>query len=278
MTEIDDVERPIMDPYDVIQERDLAIVVPEDLDEEEFIGFFEGRQNSWRAYAAGVPWPRDEHAWRAFERLLRKLDTVGSPENKIAYIAAQPGAGGTTLARAVAFEAARAGYPTLVAKSIPFAPDALPVVAYLTRAHQAVLAVGKHETAKPPHDRRLYETPWVIVFDRLHFEHREGDLRHFLNELTKSGRPAVVLVVTGPIKPLEFYGEAIALEIAAPTAFPGGRRGRHARPAPKPFSSRVPEGASTGGLDTVLPRTQRAADAQRGRVLDRAIVLVAHEP
>ena len=219
MTEADDVERPILEAYDVIQERDLAVVAPEDLDEEEFIEFFEGRQDSWRAYAAGVPWMRNEDAQRAVERLLRKLDTVGSPENKIAYIAAQSGAGGTTLARAIAFEAARAGYPALIAKPIPFAYDALPVVGYLTRAHQASLAAGEDGAAKKPEDRRLYETPWVIVFDRVHFERREGDLRHFANELTRSGRPALVLVVSGPIKPLEFYSEAIAVEVAAPTHF-----------------------------------------------------------
>lgn len=219
LTDVDDIERPILDAYDVIQERDLAIVSPQDLKEEEFTSFFEGGQESWRAYAAGVPWLRDEHAWRTFERLLGKLDTVGSPENKIAYIAAQPGAGGTTLSRAIAFEAARVGYPTLVAKPIPFTPDALPIVGYLTRAHQAYLAAVQHGTTKPPDGRRLYETPWVIVFDRMHFDRREGELHHFLNELTRSGRPAIVLAVVGPIKPLEFYSEAVAKEIAAPTHF-----------------------------------------------------------
>lgn len=219
LTEADDVERPILNSFDVIQERDLALVAPECLDEEEFVGFFEGRQDSWRAYAAGLPWLRDQKAWRAFERLLRNLDTVGSPENKIAYIAAQPGAGGTTLARAIAFQAARAGYPTLVAKPIPFAPDALPIVGYLTRAHSASVAAAQSGVANQPDDRRLYETPWVIVFDRIHFERREGDLRHFLNELTRSGRPAVVLAVTGPVKPLEFYTETVAKEISAPTHF-----------------------------------------------------------
>lgn len=231
MTEVDDIERPILNAYDVIQERNLAIVAAEGLDEEEFIGFFEGRQDSWRPYAAGVPWLRDEYAWRSLHRLLRKLDTVGSPENKIAYIAAQPGAGGTTLARVIAFEAARAGYPTLVAKPIPFAPDALPVVGYLTRAHQASLAIEGEQSGKQREDRRLYETPWVIVFDRMHFEHREGDLRHFVNELTRSGRPAIVLAVTGPIKPVEFYSETVAEEIAAPTHFLRGDEvealGRH---------------------------------------------------
>lgn len=219
LTGVDDVERPILDSYDVIQERDLALVAPEDLDEEEFIDFFEGRQDSWRAYAAGVPWLRNQDAQCSFERLLRKLDTVGSPENKIAYVAAQPGSGGTTLARAIAFEAARVGYPTLLAKPIPFTPDALPVVGYLTRAHQASIIAAEDRKTKQPNGRRLYETPWVIVFDRLHFERREGDLRHFVNELTRSGRPAVVLAVTGPIKPIEFYSETLVQEIAAPTHF-----------------------------------------------------------
>jgi hypothetical protein len=219
MTHADDVERPILNSYDVIPERDLALVAPEELDEEEFIGFFKGGQDSWRAYAAGLPWLRDDRPQRSLERLLRKLDTVGSPENKIAYIAAQPGAGGTTLARAIAFEAARAGYPTLLAKPIPFTPDALPMVGYLTRAHQASIIATEERATKRPNDRRLYETPWVMVFDRLHFERREGDLRHFVSELTRSGRPAIVLAVTGPINPLEFYGEASAEEIAAPTHF-----------------------------------------------------------
>ena len=219
LTNTDEVERPILSSYEVIQERDLAVVAPDDLREEEFISFFEGAQESWRPYAAGVPWLRDDEAQRTFTRLIRKVDTVGSPENKIAYIAAQPGAGGTTLARAIAFEAARSGYPTLVAKAIPFIPDALPVVGYLTRAHQASLVTRQDSVTKAHDANRLYETPWVIVFDRVHFERREGDLRHFVSELTKSGRPVIVLAVTGPIRPLEFYNEGVTQEIAAPTHF-----------------------------------------------------------
>jgi hypothetical protein len=221
LTGADDVERPILSSFDLIQERDLATVAPADLDEDEFINFFEGRQDSWRAFAAGVPWLRDHESQRKFSQLLRKLDTVGSPENKIAYISAQPGAGGTTLARAIAFESARAGYPTLVAKPIPFAPDPLPVVAYLTRAHQISAATATSGGPKQAEDQRLYETPFVIVFDREHFERREGDLHHFVNELTRSGRPVAVLAVSGPVKPLEFYSDATAQEIAAPTHFLG---------------------------------------------------------
>ena len=218
LTDTDDAERPILSSYDLVQERDLAAVAAEDLTEDEFIGFFESRQSSWRPYAAGVPWLRDRQVPSKLKRLLGKLDAVGSPENKIAFIASEPGAGGTTLARAIALEAARSGYPTLVAKLVPFAPDPLPLVGYLTRAHQAFLDSAASGAEGQADERPLYETPWVIVFDRAHFERREGELRHFLNELTKSGRPAVLLAVTGPIKPLEFY-DSVAQEVAAPSHF-----------------------------------------------------------
>ncbi|WP_426288229.1 hypothetical protein [Sphingomonas sp. PSPC2-2] len=134
----------------------------------------------------------------------------------MAFIASEPGAGGTTLARAIALEAARAGYPTLVAKSIPFTPEALPLVGFLTRAHHVALEQAGSEANSEA--RTLYETPWVIVFDRAHFDRREGELRHFLNELTRSGRPAILLAVTGPTKPLEFY-DSVAKEVATPTHF-----------------------------------------------------------
>jgi len=218
LTATDDAERPILSAYDVIQERDLASVSPEDLTEDEFIGFFEDPQSSWRPYAAEVPWLRDRKVPSSLKRLFGKLDTVGSAENKIAYIASEPGAGGTTLARAIAFEAARNGYPTLVAKAVPFTPDPLPLIGFLTRAHQAATAASETADASNLDQRKLYETPWLIVFDRAHFERREGDLRHLLNELTKSGRPTILLVVTGPTKPLEFY-DSIAFEVATPSHF-----------------------------------------------------------
>lgn len=211
LTDVDELERPIATSYDLIQERDLALVAPEELTEAEFNAFFEGDQGSWRPYAAGVPWLRDQSVQRLVERLLRRLDTVGSTENRIAYISSEPGAGGTTMARAIAFEIARAGYPTLVAKSIPFVPDALPVVGFMTRAHHAYLADSEPKAGS---DHRLYETPWAVVFDRSHWEQRETELRHFLLELTRGGRPAIVITVTGPVRPLEFFSDAVASEIA----------------------------------------------------------------
>ncbi|WP_428989953.1 hypothetical protein [Methylocapsa aurea] len=229
LTDIDDFGRPLLNFYDIIQERDLALVAPEALSEEEFIAFFEGQQNSWRPFAAGVPWLRDDVSHAAFNRLMRRINSVGSAENKIAYLSSESGSGGTTLARMIAFEAARAGYPTLVARSVPFTPDPLPIVGYLTRAHQ----ISRQEPDaqnEGTDDRHLYETPWVIVFDKEHFERREGDLCRFLAELTKSGRPAILLFVANPIKALEFYSE-LAEEIAVTThiisPYDVERLGRH---------------------------------------------------
>ena len=217
LTDTDDVERPILNFYDLIQERDLSIVPPEALTEQEFADFFEGQQTSWRPYAARVPWVQDKGGMpNKLKHLLSRLDSVGSTENKIAFISSEPGAGGTTLARVIAFETASSGYPTLVAKPIPFTPDPLPIARYLTRSHHAFVEKTNVSEDSSVKDRQLYEAPWVIVFDRTHFENREADLLHFVNELTKSGRPAISLVVSGPTRPLEFY-DSIAQEVTALT-------------------------------------------------------------
>ena len=220
LTEVDDVERPILTNYEIIGERDLAYVSPQELTEDEFSAFFEGRFSSWRPYAARVPWIQNRSVFTALKKILHRLENVGPSENKIAYIASEPGAGGTTLARQLAWQAASEGYPTLVAKSIPFLPDALPVIGFLNRTIDAVSVARKEIQGTAVNEREgraVYETPWVIVFDRSHWEQREGELRRFLSELERSGRPVVLLVVIGPFKPLSFYSEAFASEIATLT-------------------------------------------------------------
>ena len=220
LTKVDDIERPILTNYEIIKERDLAYVSPEELTEDEFDDFFEGNLSSWRPYGARIPWVQDRAAFNALKGLLHRLDNVGPSENKIAYITSEPGAGGTTLARQLAWEVASEGYPTLVARNIPFLPDALPLVGFLNRANDAT-SIANMEIVDAEHNdgerRTVYETPWVLVFDRSHWEQREGELRRFLSELGRSGRPVVLLLVIGPFKPLSFYSEAFATEIAALT-------------------------------------------------------------
>lgn len=199
LIDIDDPERPLLDHYDLILDRDLAPV--DDLPEEAFNAFFRG-EGGWRAFAAGLPWTRDVGAWQGLLSQLRRIDAVGSGENRVTYIMSEPGAGGTTLARQLAFEAARAGYPTLVARPVPFTPESLPVINFLTRAHQRKVDVHSRaiEASSEPvkeTNSRLYETPWLLVFDRVHWELRDVDLRRFVQQLERSGRAVCVLVVTG---------------------------------------------------------------------------------
>ncbi|MEC6746315.1 hypothetical protein [Pseudomonas qingdaonensis] len=205
LTELDDPERPLLENYSLIRERDFSSVAAYDLPEEAFNAFFRGEFNDWRAYAAGLPWIREDKSWKALRRQLATLDSTGSTENRIQFIVSESGAGGTTLSRYLAFMAARAGYPTLIAKGLPFIADALPLVNFLTRAHQLSedqRLTDSHQNAET--DGRLYETPWLLVFDRIHWESRETELRRFLHEFKQAGRPVCVLVVTGPQNLLGF--------------------------------------------------------------------------
>lgn len=213
LSSADDPQRPISENYDIIQLKDLSPLVPEDLPEEEFIKFFKNSEESWKSYAAGVPWIRDKTASRKLAGYMNRLDSTGADDNCIAYIASESGAGGTTLARALAWELACEGYPVLIAKHLPFTPDALSVSNFLTRAHECfesdssvvVDSVEGVVTTKGSSSKR-YEAPWVILFDSLHWQGRDAELQRFNQELIKSGRPACLLVVTGTVLGLSYYG------------------------------------------------------------------------
>jgi hypothetical protein len=212
ITEIDDPERPILDHYEIIEDRHLTPIVPEELREHEFNEFFQAQHLSWRPFAAGLPWIRNDRWQARLFGLLHRLDDAGSSENCIAYVAAESGAGGTTLARFLAWESARAGYPTLLAKPLAFVPDALPVANFLTRVNQ--LSVDTSTPKQKGGNDSRYETPWVIVFDRLHFDHNAGELRRFRNEIERSGRSACIIVVTSSQKELEYYDVSVFKPIA----------------------------------------------------------------
>lgn len=211
LTDVDDPERPILENYDLIRDRDMMSATPGELPEEAFNAFFQGELEDWRPFAAEVPWVRDNSAWIGLQAQLRRLDSAGSPENRITYIASEPGAGATTLARYLAFKAAKAGYPTLVARALPFTPDSLPLINFLTHAKQRGEDIKSNQSMSEglnASDPRLYETPWLVVFDRIHWEFRDTELRRFLNELERAGRPVCILVVTGAIKEQAYFDES----------------------------------------------------------------------
>lgn len=227
VTEADEPERPILERYSLIQERDLTPLLPEELSEEEGVAFFRNPQGSWRPYAAGLPWIRDPDYVENLQRLLKRLDSTGAEGNCVAYISSESGAGGTTLASALAWRFARQGYPVLVAKPLPVVPDALPVVNFLNRVltqvhvetrDQAEVADESSQTQSKNDERRSdprrYEAPWLIVFDTLHWEGRDSELVRFRNELEKSGRPVCILVVTGTALDLAFFNTRIFHKVA----------------------------------------------------------------
>lgn len=227
ITELDEPERPILEQYQLIEERDLTLLMPDQLSEEEFSAFFRDSGSSWRPYAAGLPWARDNQSKNSMRSILRRLDVVGPEENCVAYVLSEEGAGGTTTARALAWEFAREGYPVLIAKQLPFVPDALTVGNFLNRVHRENENVRAKETARTDDasiakeavsetelQPRRYETPWIIVFDRVHWEYRDSELRRFRNEMEKQGRPVCLLVVTGPIREMSYYDTSVFKKVA----------------------------------------------------------------
>ena len=217
VTEVDDPEHPILGRYSLIEERDLTPIMPEELSEEDFVEFFRNTEGSWRPYAAGLPWVRDPEWMSALSAQMKRLDSGGSEENRVLYISSETGAGGTTLARVLAWEYARRGYPVLVARPLPFIPDALPVMNFIKGVHR------KFQTATQSADRHAgqkdvsfisHETPWLMVFDSFHWQDREADLARFRNEMEKSGRPVCVLSVMNALPGLSFFNRAVFLQIA----------------------------------------------------------------
>lgn len=204
VTTLDEPERPVLGNYSLIEERDLRVLTPEEISREDFTGFFRDPTCSWTPYAAGLPWVRNPDMGNALLGILRRLDHAGPDENSVTFIASQSGAGGTTLARALAWKCAELGYPTLVAAQTPFVPDALQVANFLNRVRMRAESDLSSRSASPdkadgPADSpRRYEAPWLIVFDVIHSQSREDILAKFRNELRKSGRPCCVLAVTGP--------------------------------------------------------------------------------
>lgn len=193
-TECELVERPLLDRFELIQARHLKRLLPEELTQADFNSFFDKSLTTWTPYAAGLPWRRDGGA---SDQVLSGLRQASRESNEVPpafYIASASGAGGTTLARAIAFDVAQAGYPTLVARPNLFRPDATEVRSFLTRLRDRIVGdyiarKGDPEAIEPP------EIPTLIVFDVEHWRGREAELKAFSAEMARSGRPTALLLV-----------------------------------------------------------------------------------
>ena len=229
VTTADEPERPILDSFTLIEERDLTPLSTSELSENEFIRFFKDPALSWRPYAANLPWIRNSESKEALRLCMRKLEFEGPVENCVTFIASESGAGGTTLSRALAWAFAREGYPVLVAKPYPFIPEVLPVFNYLTHVHR----LFKEQISEKAHQRESqntsspedvakdkaspdygFETPWIIVFDTQHWQNRDAELTQFRNMLAQYGRPVCLLIVTGPTLGLPFQISPVYKKIA----------------------------------------------------------------
>lgn len=211
ITGLDDPEHPVLGRYELLTEDHLMPLLPEDLTAEEVEGFFKDPNVSWRPFAAGMPWERKHGARDVVMRALRRLDHEAIEENQVFYVSAESGAGATTFVRDLAWSVAAEGYPTLLATPTPFAPNGLEIASFMSRCLDAAKTAGMGP------DVRLYEAPWLIVFDRFQWEGREGELISFSRELGKSGRRVCVVFVTGPYLPLALRTSRIFHELLALT-------------------------------------------------------------
>lgn len=199
VTSLDDPEHPVSGHYDLLTENLLVPLMPVDLRSEEVEGFFKDPRASWRPFAAGMPWQRDGAVPAALKQALRKLDREGVEANRLFYVSAESGAGATTFIRDLAWNLASEGYPALVAKPAPFTPNAIELASYMSRCLEAATNAGIGE------DTRLYQAPWLIVFDRSQWDGHESELVSFARELERSGRRVCLLFVTGPQAPIALY-------------------------------------------------------------------------
>lgn len=190
-------EQPILDHYEVIRSKDLRRITESDLTVEDIDGFFSRGNHSWRPYAAGLPWARDTSWQRTVLSALLKVTREGADGNKIFYVVSEAGAGGTTLARQLAFEAASNGYPTLLARPHVYEPDATELVSFFNRV-RAIHVDGSDATGGATGND---DTPWFLVFDRDQWDGQEQQIEGFLSEITRSGRSVVVLKVLGSFVP-----------------------------------------------------------------------------
>jgi hypothetical protein len=73
-------------------------------------------------------------------------------------------------------------------------------------------AIGNQDSERVS-EARHYEIPWIIVFDRVHWEYRDSELRRFLAAMEKQGRPVCLLVVSGPIREIAYYDTSVFRQV-----------------------------------------------------------------
>lgn len=191
-------ENPLLDRYDVIQAAHVRLILPEELPEADLDKFFKRTDSGWLPFAAGLPWRRVPGATDRMLALLRSAASDGPSADRVVKVVSEPGAGGTTLARQLAFAAACEGFPTLVAKQVQFRPALTELSRFMLRVREQILSriSDADRAAALDSARALAEVPWLVVFDVHHWKGREADLLSLARSLGAERRNAVILVVS----------------------------------------------------------------------------------
>jgi tetratricopeptide (TPR) repeat protein len=197
VTSCEKPDQPILDRYELIQEKFFESTLPNELSDEELSSFFERSSTSWRPYAAGLPWTRSRDAELQLNKFLRRVHERGPEQNRLLLIPAEPGSGGTTMLRHLCFTVAKDGYPTLVARAVDFEPKAHELNAFLFSLHQLDLEF-RRDADDSEQERSDLETPVVLGFDAQHWRGHHESLISFFRSFERGGRSVVVLAVVDP--------------------------------------------------------------------------------
>lgn len=200
-------DSPALALFNVLRDSDLSPVSEDALTPDEIDGFFsrttdESSESFWRPYAAGLPWPRDEGA--SVSRLLERLEKVraSAPGTvSIVTVDTEPGAGGTTASRILAFQAARTGYPTLVARAgVELAPPEVASAFFFSVSNvvrQPVVAApgdGEHAESAPPEEGGG-PIPWLLVLDTEHWINAEEVVLSYARVFKRFAHRVVIMLV-----------------------------------------------------------------------------------
>ena len=191
-------EQPIRDVCEFVQVRDLLSLSPEDLAAEEVKGFFVKEAATWRPYAAGLPWPPDSGLRSQVVEALKRTLNNGPGQPEVLSIVCASGAGGTTLARWLAFEAAQEGFISVLAKPRLDAPSALELTSFMYRSVEII-----KQNLRGSNRSVDGEPAWLLVLDVDHFDRRQQALWRYLADITRSGRKVVVLKICDARDPLQ---------------------------------------------------------------------------
>ncbi|MFM0178741.1 hypothetical protein PQR52_09760 [Paraburkholderia aspalathi] len=190
-------ELPLSDTCEFISLRDTLPVSPNDLSFEEFQKFFARSEPAWRAYAAGLPWIPDREPERCLLAELNRQLSEPPSSVQVLSIVSEAGAGGTTQARALAFAAAKTGFPAILVKQHSDVPSALELTNFLFRATQLIGETTLGDELADPGG-----PVWVLVLDAQHCGRGTDDLVRLCAELGRSGRRVAILKVVRDDAPL----------------------------------------------------------------------------